>query len=164
MGIALPAASLPVRKTLPCAQKVRVELGRSDNGEKHMILHIAINGHAVWQSGTEGLSSGQHGISSSIADTAAAVITAPFTGAVNGPTTTPTIARIGSSLRSQAMIIIEFSMSQLRRSGKPVSRAQLPPPPGRAGFETIQLTLQFRSLRISCFLFGVDVLIVGLSS
>ena len=121
MGIALPATSLPVRKALLLAQKVRVELGKSDSGEKHMILHIAINGHAVWQSGTEGLSSGQHGISSGIADTVAAVITAAFTGAVNGPTTSPTIARIGSSLWSQAMTIIEFSMPQVRCSEKPVS-------------------------------------------
>jgi hypothetical protein len=123
MGIALPATSLPVRKALLLAQKVRVELGKSDNGEKHIILHIAINGHAVWQSGMEGLSSGQHGILSGIADTAAAVITAPFTGAVNGPTIRPTIARIGSSLRSQAMTIIKFSMPQVRCSGKPVSEA-----------------------------------------
>lgn len=121
MGIALPATSLPVRKALLLAQKVRVELGKSDNGEKHMILHIAINGHAVWQSGMEGLLSGQHGISSGIADTAAAVIAAPFTGAVNGPTTRPTIARIGSSLRSQAMTIIGFRMPQVRCFRKPVS-------------------------------------------
>lgn len=109
MGIALPAASLPVRKTLLLAQKETVELGKSDNGEKHMVLHTAINGHAVWQSGTEGLSSAQHVISSVIAETVAAAITAALTGAVNGPTTRPTIARTWSSLRNQEITIIDIS-------------------------------------------------------
>jgi hypothetical protein len=145
MGFALPAASLPVRKALLLAQKVRVELGKSDNGEKHMILHTAINGHAVWQSGTEGLSSGQHGISSGIADTVAAVITAAFTGAVNGPTTRPTIARTGSSLRSQAMTIIEFSMPQVSGPEKPVSYPRLESLSG-AGCSRSELTLESRRI------------------
>lgn len=72
--------------------------------EKHLAMQVAINGQLFWQSGTAGFSCGQHGMSSGIPDidiSEAAAITAPFTDAVNGPAIRPTIARIGSNLRSQ---------------------------------------------------------------
>lgn len=57
-------------------------------------MHIAINGQDFCQSGTAGFSSGQHGMSSGIAAMVAAAIAGPLTEAVNGPLTSPTIARI----------------------------------------------------------------------
>lgn len=72
--------------------------------EKHFAIQVAINGQDFWQSRTTGFSCGQHGMSSGIPDmdiSEAAAITAPFTDAVNGPAISPTIARIGSNLRSQ---------------------------------------------------------------
>lgn len=102
MGIALPATSLPVRKALLLPQKVRVELGKSDNGEKHMNLHIAISGQAFWQSGMTGLSGGQHGMSSGmevISDISAmdaSSIAAALDGAAIGAVRRPTTARAES--------------------------------------------------------------------
>ena len=57
-------------------------------------MHNAINGQVFWQSGTAGLS-GQHGMSSGIADmdiSEAAAIAGPLTGAVNWQLTV-TVAR-----------------------------------------------------------------------
>ncbi|MFG1345498.1 hypothetical protein V5F59_11435 [Xanthobacter autotrophicus DSM 431] len=70
----------------------------------HLAMHVAISGQLFWQSGTAGVPSGQHGMSSAISTPAiadmetfsiAATVSA-FTGAVNGPTMSPTTARIGS--------------------------------------------------------------------
>ncbi|MFG1260945.1 hypothetical protein V5F79_27005 [Xanthobacter flavus] len=82
--------------------------------EKHLATHNAINGQVFWQSGTAGFSSRQHGMSPAISGidiVEATAIVAPFTGAVNGPATSPTIARIGSSLRSQAATFMQRNMS-----------------------------------------------------
>lgn len=72
--------------------------------ENVFAAHIAISGQVFWQSGTAGFSSGQHGMPSGIAAmdmSETAAIAGPPTGMVSGPATSPMIARIGNSLRSQ---------------------------------------------------------------
>mgnify|MGYP000588182729 CR=1 FL=1 len=87
---------------------------------KQLAMHVAINGQVFWQSGTAGLSCGQHGMLAGISDIAQeAAIAAPFTGGVNGPATSPTIARIGSSLQSQTPTFMGFMMSHRVGDGKP---------------------------------------------
>lgn len=84
-------------------------------------MHIAINGQVFWQSGTARFSSGQHDISSGIAAmdmSESAAIAGPPTGMVNGPATSPMIARIGNSLRSQMRAFMTRKMSQLEHTGK----------------------------------------------
>lgn len=71
--------------------------------EKHFAIHVIVNGQAFWQSGPKGFSDGQHGVpprKSAIVDEAAIVRT--LIVLTNGPTMRPTIARIGSALRSHA--------------------------------------------------------------
>lgn len=102
-------ASLPGRMASPSARRTKARFESIGATEKHLAMHIAINGQVFWQSGTAGASSGQHGISSGIAaiDIAeAAAIVTPLTGVVNGPTTSPTIAKIGSRLRSHELNLI----------------------------------------------------------
>jgi len=97
------------------SQKTKAKPESSGMIEKHLAMHVAINGQAFWQSGTAGFSCGQQGMSSGIPDmdiSEAAAIAAPFTGAVNGPAMSPTIARIGSSLRSQMPTFMGRKMSQ----------------------------------------------------
>ncbi len=76
-------------------------------------MQTAINGHAIGQSGTDGCSGGQHGMSSIISDIGAvAAIAAPFTGAVIGLRTSPMIAKIGSRLRSHEPTFMGWKMPQ----------------------------------------------------
>ena len=106
-------ASLPGRMASPSARRTKARLESIGPTEKHLAMHNAINGQVFWQSGTAGLS-GQHGISSGIADmdiSEAAAIAGPLTGAVNGPAMSPTIARIGSNLRSQGATFMQRNMS-----------------------------------------------------
>lgn len=86
--------------------------------EKQLAMHVAINGQVFWQSGTAGFSCGQHGILAGISAIFATAIAVPLTEAVNSPTTSPTIARIGSSLRSQMLTIVNERMPHPRRSGE----------------------------------------------
>lgn len=77
--------------------------------ETHLAMQVTTNGQDFWQSGTTGFSCGQQGISSSIDAmdiSEVATTAAPLTGAVNGPAISPTIARIGSNLRSQMTILM----------------------------------------------------------
>lgn len=74
---------------------------------KHLAMQTAINAQVIWQSWTDGGSDGEHGMPSIISDIgAAAAIAAPFTGAVIGPRMSPTIARIGSTLRNQVSVLM----------------------------------------------------------
>ncbi len=77
----------------------------------HLAMQVAINGQDFWQSGKAGALSGQHGMSSVIADMATNIsaepaMAEPLIDAVNAPTTNPTTARIGSRLQSHALIFI----------------------------------------------------------
>lgn len=84
----------------PPPRRTTAKLGSAGATEKHFAMHIAINGQVFRQSGTAGASSGQHGMSSGIANiTETAAVMCPLTGAVSGPATSPKIARIASSLR-----------------------------------------------------------------
>lgn len=96
--------SLPGRMT--SLRMTKASHASIDVAEKHLPRHVAINGQVFAQSGTADCSCGQHGMSAAISGIdmlEVAVIAAPSTGAVNGPATSPTIARIGSSRRSQAL-------------------------------------------------------------
>ncbi|WP_394040349.1 hypothetical protein [Xanthobacter autotrophicus] len=96
------------------SQKTKDRLESVGATENHLAMHNAINGQVFWQLGTAGVSSGQHGMSPAISgmDIAeAAAIAAPLTGAVNGPAMSPTIARIASSLWSQAAMFMQCNMS-----------------------------------------------------
>lgn len=89
--------------------------------EKHLAIQVAINGQDFWQSGTTGFSCGQQGISSGIDAmdiSEAAATTAPLTDAVNGPAISPTIARIGSNLRSQMPTLMIGKWHRLRVRGR----------------------------------------------
>jgi len=79
--------------------------------EKHFATHVMVKGQAFWQSGTVGFSGGQHGIpfGMSIIVDAAAFIGAPIV-VTNGPIMSPTIARIGSALRSHTPIFMNCTM------------------------------------------------------
>jgi len=107
-------ASLPGRMASLRSQKAKARRESIGATEKHLAMHNAINGQVFWQSGAAGVSCGQHGMSSAISGmdiSTAAAMAAPFTGAVNGPATSPTIARIGSSLRSQVATFMQRNMS-----------------------------------------------------
>ncbi|MET3354219.1 hypothetical protein V5F34_16745 [Xanthobacter autotrophicus] len=96
------------------SQKMKARLESVGATEKHLAMHNAINGQVFWQSGTAGVSSGQHGMSPAISgmDIAeVAAVAAPLTGAVNGPAMSPTIARIASSLWSQMATFMQRNMS-----------------------------------------------------
>lgn len=88
-------------------------------------MQAAIRGQSFGQSGTAGFSSGQQGMSSGIADRAAAAIATPSIGTVKGPATSPTIARIGSSLRSQALTFMGKEVPQAEHSDKMVRKTKL---------------------------------------
>lgn len=84
-------------------------------------MQVAINGQLFWQSGIAGFSCGQHGMSSGTPDmdiSEAAATAAPLTDAVNGPAISPTIARIGSNLRSQMPTLMIGKWHRLRVLGR----------------------------------------------
>ncbi len=106
--------SLPGRRASPSARRTKARRESIGATEKHLAMHNAINGQVFWQSGIAGVSCGQHGMSSAISGmdiSTAAAMAAPFTGAVNDPATSPTIARIGSSLWSQVATFMQRNMS-----------------------------------------------------
>ena len=70
-----------------------------------------------------------------ISETAA--IAAALTGVVNGPATSPTIARIGSNLQSQMLSFMVLRMPQPGHAGKP--------PGTRADFRWLAFRLPFGS-------------------
>lgn len=122
-------ASLPGRiASPPLARRTKATLESIGPTEKHLAIHIAINGQVFWQSGTAGASSGQHGMLSGIAVidiVEATAIATPLTGVVNGPTMSPTIARIGSRLRSQVLTFIGWNMSQADHSENAIGRTEV---------------------------------------
>ena len=113
---------------LPSAQRTKAALKSIGAAGKHLVTQIAIKGQVFGQSGTAGASDGQHGMSSGISDVImAAAIALPSTAAVNGPATSPTIARIGSSLRSQVLTVMIQRMSQAQASGKAAGKTVVGP-------------------------------------
>lgn len=113
MVSASPMTSLPGRMPLPSAQKTKAAPNTVGAAGKHLVTQIAIKGQIFGQSGTLGASDEQHGMSSDISDVIVAVaISVPSTAVVNGPATSPTTARIGSSLRSQVLTVMIKRMSQ----------------------------------------------------
>lgn len=122
MASVSPMMSPPGRRASSLVEKMRATLDSIGVTEKHLAMQVVINGQLFWQSGTAGMSCGQHGISSGIAAMVAAAMAAPSTGAVNGPTTSPTIARIGSSLRNQALSFMGVRMPQAQCLGKTAGR------------------------------------------
>jgi len=79
--------------------------------EKHFATHVMVNGQAFWQSGAVGFSGGQHGIPSGMsAIVDAAAIVGALIVVTTGPIIRPTIARIGSALRSHTPIFMNCTM------------------------------------------------------
>ncbi len=74
-------------------------------------MHVVVNGQAFWQSGTVGFSGGQHGMPSGISDiVAAAAIIDTLIVVTNGPAISPTIVRIGSTVRSHTPTLMVCTM------------------------------------------------------
>ena len=79
--------------------------------EKHFAIHVVVNVQVFWQSGTAGFSVGQHGMPSGISDIVdAAAIIGTLIVVTNGLAMSPTIARIGSALRSHTPIFMNCTM------------------------------------------------------
>ncbi len=78
--------------------------------EKHFAIHVVVNGQAFWQSGMVGFSGGQHGMSSGIPDIVDAAAIIDTLIVTNGPAISPTIARIGSTVRSHTPTFISWTM------------------------------------------------------
>ena len=79
--------------------------------EKHFAIHAVVSVQAFWQSGAAGFSGGQHGMPSGISDIVdAAAIIGTLIVVTNGPATSPTIARIGSTVRSHTPTFMSCTM------------------------------------------------------
>lgn len=79
--------------------------------EKHFAMHVVVNVQVFWQPGTTGFSGEQHCMPSGFSDIvdADAIIGTPIV-VTNGPLIIPTIARIGSTVRSQTPKFMNWTM------------------------------------------------------